>query len=254
MFTAVTALHIQLVATGDFLKEDLLDLSPLQKFPQLVELWIFGVVAQKVALRFHAAANVTELHLPLRAIHFIRLTVSNSAENYLQLFTGAHQATVVNFKECRLAERLQTHGDLFENLSSNSVKAIALQRIQNDESQYFRREWRYDAIFRTDRKFAELEYLDLSFNSIEYLSLEVMRNFLRLKFIDLSNNHLDSAHMTHNIDFRVLAFFHPEIEVLGANSQGIENRNLNCAAQTGRKLLNSTRADTQTHNDESYGA
>ena len=43
--TAVRALHIQLTATGDFLEEDPLDVSPIQNFPRLEELWVFGVVA-----------------------------------------------------------------------------------------------------------------------------------------------------------------------------------------------------------------
>ena len=211
------------------------NMSCLQRFTNLRELWVIGKIYQYYELIFERDA---ELKSPLQVekLHFhLNIRIFRGYRSFVGMMP---QLKHLHIKYSPKLPTWQDVDKMVTVMSSDKLETLTFSNIQEMPSDFGKSEWKLTTVFANE-KGSHLRYLDLSHNGISSIGNNIHQALPNLQFLDLSYNNF--LHLAVSMLYELS--FHPTLVTLAVNFQNL-----------GKYATNSCTKSTETMGAQGTGA
>ena len=205
------------------------NMSCLQRFTDLRELWIIGKIYQHYKLIFERDAGFKS-PLQVEKLHFhlnIRIFKGYMYKSFVGMMP---QLKHLHMKHSPKFLMWKDINQIVTVMSSDKLETLTFSNIQEMPSDFGKAEWKLTTVFANE-KGRHLRYLDLSHNGISSIGTNIHQALPNLQFLDLSHN--DFLHLATSMLYELS--FHPTLLTLALNFQNLGKYATNaCAKRTER--------------------
>ena len=213
---ASLVLRIQYSSTLEISK--LVDLTPIENFRQLKELWIFGYPTQRLTLTYSNRSDETSLPIEHLHLHMKLALYSETEFDPSQIFLQKLTRLKTIDIKYPLDPRFTINRFLQLMGNPTPLDIISLRYLQSQQrNMELVRTLNLTSTFPAHYA-KSVRYLDLSHNSYEAVAGGFIQMFPQLKFLDLSHNNL-GININSLVSIYIALAFHPNLQVLSLERQ-----------------------------------
>ena len=178
----VTRLMVSLDEAAEVLNRFQFNMSCLQRFTNLRELWVIGKIYQYYELIFERDTGIKS-SLQVEKLHFhLNIRIFRGYRSFVGMMP---QLKHLHMKHSPKFLTWKDINQIVNVMSSDKMETLSFSNIQEMPSDFGKAEWKLTTVFANGRG-NNLRYLDLSHNGISSIGTNIHQALPNLQFLDLS--------------------------------------------------------------------